>query len=101
LSGADRTVPPPPKVGDEIYVPSAFYLSHGRDDFVGGLARVAAVKLDELGGSTGYWVEVEERPGRQYNWDWLGPQQGKLRAEYKDERAHLDPDMRREFNRDD
>jgi hypothetical protein len=93
-------VPPPPKVGDEIYVPSAFYLSHGRDDFVGGLARVVSVRTEEFGGSPTTWVEVEERPGRQYNWDSLAAQQSKLREEHGQERSYLDPDNRREFNED-
>jgi hypothetical protein len=95
---SDRGVPPPPKVGDDIYVDSSFYLSHGRDDFVGGLVRVTAVITDDINGRPSYWIEIEERPGTRYNWDALALKQAKLRAEFGDSRGFSDPDNRREFN---
>jgi hypothetical protein len=90
--------PAPPNVGDDIYVPGSYYLTHGRDDFAGGLVRVTAVTGDEFDGRTRYWIEIEEQPGTTYNWDVLEPEQAKLRARYGDNRGHADPDRRREFN---
>jgi len=85
-----------PRVGQWIYVHSARYLSHGRDDFAGGRARVKQVR-DE---GWGYMVEVEEQPGTFYNWTPLALEQRRLRENHGDELAHADPDSRPEFNRD-
>jgi len=71
-------------------------LSHGRDDFVGGRARVKQV-LEE---SWGYTVEVEQQPGTFYAWTGLAVDQRRLRESYGDQLAHPDPDLRPEFNRD-
>jgi hypothetical protein len=93
---------PAPPVGEDIYVPSQLYMSHGRDDFEGGLCRVAQVKGDldgEYQSSGRAWIEVEERPGHWFNWDVLGPEQDKLRRQYGSQRGHPDPDDRWEFNR--
>lgn len=83
-----------PKVGDEIYVPSSLYLSHGRDDFRGGLCRVVVVR--EMLGAP--YVEVEEDPGTLHSWAYLEPLQDDLRARFGDERGRPDPDLRPEFN---
>jgi len=89
----------PPRVGDEIYVPTRLHLSRGEDDFVGGLARVADVVIEDLGGTTCYFVEVEEDPGGRYNWSlYIGPAQQELRAQYGEQRARLVPDRRPEYN---
>jgi hypothetical protein len=87
----------PPRVGDEVYVPSSLYLWHGRDDFAGGLCRVSAVTTLV---DTHLFVEVEEHPGTLYSWDDLVRQQDELRARYGDRRGHPDPDWRPEFNED-
>lgn len=79
---------PPPSPGDEIYVPTAWYLSRGRDDVQGGKATVERLKR-----SYGtLWVYVKELPGRGHNWEIIGPDQEKLKAEFGESRAHPDPD---------
>ncbi len=96
---AERESPPPPAVGDEIYVDTALFVHHGRDDVRGGRARLVAVH-ECYHGLKGIFVEVDEHPGDLYNWDVLGRQQDKLRSEFGDQRAHPDPDLRPEFNED-
>lgn len=89
-----------PNVGDEIYVPTELYLSHGMDDFCGGLARVTAVKEGISGGKTVHFIQIAERPGSSYNWEqYLVLEQEKLKARFGKSRAHPDPDDRPEFNR--
>lgn len=79
-----------PAVGDDIYVPSQWYLSHGHDDFTGGLVKVAKVYFSP------HWkrwtVDVDERPGHGYFWDTLRDEQKKLKVEYGTIRGHPDPD---------
>lgn len=88
-----------PKVGDEIYVPTTLYISRGRDDVRGGLATVERVEMrPDWGEHNMLWVYVSEVPGRGYNWEVLRRDQGKLRAEFKNSRAHADPDMDPRFN---
>jgi hypothetical protein len=78
----------PPKPGDVIYIPGALYIDHGEDDVAGGMATVSEVETKY--GST--FVSVAEVPGRGYNWASLREQQDRLAEEYKDRRAHPDPD---------
>ncbi len=77
-----------PEVGDKIYVPSSFSISHGSDDFAGGKAAVKRVykRYGVL------FVDIEEG-NRGYNWEIIGPDQLKLRKEYKGKVAHPDPDI--------
>lgn len=89
---------PPPGVGEVIYLPSALYLSHGRDDFQGGLCTVSAVRPGISGGELTTFINVRERPRHSYNWFFLAPEQEKLRAQYGDQVGHVDPDYRAEFN---
>lgn len=35
------------KSGDKMYVYSSFYISRGSDDFVGGLATIKSIDIDE------------------------------------------------------
>ncbi|MCK9543452.1 MAG: hypothetical protein M0R03_15635 [Novosphingobium sp.] len=35
-----------PKVGDEIYVGSSYYIDHGEDDFDGGLCKIIKVEIE-------------------------------------------------------
>jgi len=86
-----------PKVGDKIYGPSVAFLSHGRDDFQGGLATVIAIHSAELGNAE-IRVEIQERPGVHYSWNALARQQVELKARYGDRIAHSDPDTRPQFN---
>lgn len=91
-------LPAPLEAGDEIYVGSSFYLSHGRDDFCGGRARVSKVTKGISGGNEAWFVEVEERPECRYNWEFLENDQEKFKERFGDDRAHADPDLRPEFN---
>ena len=88
----------PPKVGDEIYVNSAMYLSHGMDDFDGGLVEVTKVTFNEKLNGGDWHVEVKERPGHKYSWSFLAEKQTKLFEEYKNERGKPCPDDTPEFN---
>jgi hypothetical protein len=83
---------PIPKVGDDIYVPSAFYLSHGVDDVVGGLGKVIKVKEGISCGETTYFVYVAEHENKGYNWEFLAKQQEDLKKQFGNERAYPDPD---------
>ena len=91
-----RRGPALPRVGDWIWVPSSFFMSHGRDDFAGGRAQVSSITNDTRGVS----LTIAERPGATYYWANLGPRQSELRQEFGDTKAHLDPDLRDEFNDD-
>ena len=86
-----------PRVGDKIYIPSVAFLSHGRDDFHGGVATVMAVHSTERG-YTEIRVEVLERPGVHYAWSALAPQQAELKSRFRGQIAHSDPDPRPQFN---
>jgi hypothetical protein len=91
---------PEPRVGQEAYVPSERYLNHGRDDFSGGLCEIIQVTRGTPAGSDVPFVEFKERPGYQYNWNWLMELQPELRKRFGAERGRADPDLRPEFNRD-
>jgi hypothetical protein len=89
-----------PKVGDRIYVEGMIYLSHGADDFQGGMCTVKAVDTSvQAGGGESTNVEIEEDPGTWYSWDrYLGPRQEEWKARYGEQKAGPKPDFRPEFN---
>lgn len=88
-----------PKIGDDIYVPTAGSMSHGTDDRVGGLAKVKMVKPGISAGETVHYVTTEEFPQVSYNWEGnLAGQQEKLKKQFGNNRAYPDPDDRPEFN---
>ena len=90
-----------PKIGEKIYVPSALYLSHGLDDFAGGIATVSGIHTNDFlppDHINYYMVSINERPSTQYNWLHLLEEQDKLEERYKGQIAHRDPDDRFEFN---
>lgn len=90
---------PVPSPGDTIYVPTALYLSRGRDDVQGGKATVERIEeRPEWGVQNRLWVYVKEVPGRGYNWFCLAHDQEKLAAKFGDRVAHPDPDDRPEMN---
>lgn len=90
---------PVPKVGDEIYVDTSLFLSHGKDDVMGGRARVSEVILGVSEGKPCHYVVVDEQPGWQQNWTtYLALIQEELRAKFGDERAHPSQDHRPKFN---
>ncbi len=90
---------PVPKIGSDIYVPTSLYMDHGRDDVVGGLAKVTSVKPGISGGKTVSFVTVAEIPD-SFNWEqYLAPMQDKLKKEFGANRARPDPDNRQQFNK--
>lgn len=91
---------PPVAIGQRIYLRTALYISHGRDDVAGGLATVSDVTLGGSAGKLVPFVETFEVPNRCYNWELLAAEQDKLKARHGDEKAHPDPDNRFEFNND-
>ncbi len=87
-----------PEVGEDIYVQSAYYLSRGRDDFLGGLCEVAEVRTRTSAGKEVPFVSVVERPGHGYNWEILKEAQEKLAKEYGEYRGRECPDNSKESN---
>ncbi len=87
-----------PQPGDEIYVDTDLFVSHGVDDFRGGRAAVRQVRIDTIGGRGVPFIEIVENPGVFYNWELLAGKQAELAAHFGDARAHPDPDMRPQFN---
>ena len=84
--------------GDVIYVETSLYLSHGRDDFRGGLADVIGFRGDISAGKPTPFVCVAQEADTWHNWQILAVEQKKLRAEFGKKWAHPDPDYRPEFN---
>lgn len=92
-----------PKIGDKIYVPTSFYLSHGEDDFVGGLATIKNIEKSKSLPKDHFnylFVTIEERKGSSYNYKCLMEDQDKLKKEFGDQKAYPDPDYSPEFNND-
>lgn len=84
--------------GDVIYVDTSLYLSHGRDDFRGGLAEVIESRMDISAGQPTLFVRLAQEPDTWHNWKILAAEQKELRAEFGKKWAHPDPDYRPEFN---
>ena len=83
----------PPKVGDDIYVPTRMYIDHGEDDVDGGLAEVIKVELSMSAGDPKCpFVTVKEHPNSSYNWKCLMEEQDDLKKEFKKRRAKVNPD---------
>ena len=81
------------KIGDKIYVDSHFYIDHGEDDVVGGLATVSHITESNSNGKKCLFVAVEEHPGVLYNWDQvLSEQQDMLKKDFGKQKAFADPD---------
>jgi len=83
--------------GDVIYVDTEIYISHGRDDFRGGMAEVVQYGIF-IRSSRVPFVRVAQEPDTQHNWETLAPIQKNLRREFGKKWAHPDPDLRPEFN---
>jgi len=84
--------------GDIIYVDTSLHLSHGVDDFRGGLAEVADFAMQKSAGKQTPFVKVIELIDTWLNWQMLAGDQRKYRAEFGRKWAHPDPDHRLEFN---
>lgn len=89
-----------PCVGEDICVPSSFYISHGRDDFQGGVCKIAEVikRNDCPNDYNRLFVKIEERPGSEYNWLLLIKDEESNRERYGSRRGFPDPDYSPEFN---
>lgn len=74
------------KVGDDMYIPSAMYISRGSDDRVGGLAEIKSIDSKGM-------VSFKEIPGVSYNYEYLLKEQDKLKKEFGNSRAYPDPDI--------
>ena len=91
-----------PYVGQKIYVDTDLYLSHGLDDFEGGIAVISKVVKDPdlpKNHHNHLMVGIKERPGTLYNWRYLKEKQEQLKERFKENKAHPIPDDRPEFNR--
>jgi hypothetical protein len=88
-----------PNVGDKIYVEGTIYLTHGVDDFRGGICTVKAVQSHIVDGHDFSSVEIEEDPGTWYTWTgYLEPNQEEWKKKYGEQKAGPKPDYRAEFN---
>jgi hypothetical protein len=87
----------PPKIGQKIYIPTALYIDHGRDDIQGGIATIDEIRPY---GESNYFISVAElRPRRlQYAYNDLMKRQEKLKAEFGETLAGPDPDNSAESN---
>jgi hypothetical protein len=94
----DDGLVPELRAGDVIYVDTELYISHGRDDFRGGLGEVMGFNLDTSAGKPTHFVKVAQEPDTWHKWKLLAPMQKKLREEFGKSWAHPDPDHRPEFN---
>ena len=86
------------RTGDVIYVDTSLYLSHGRDDFRGGLAEVIGFRPNISAGKPTPFVCVAQEPDSWHNWQILASMQKELRERHRKGWSHPDPDDRPEFN---
>ena len=84
--------------GDVIYLESERFISHGCDDFCGGMAEVSEMQEEKIKGEIVLYVRVVQQPGALHNWHYLAGKQQELRRVYGTNWAHPDPDDRPEFN---
>lgn len=88
-----------PSVGEEIYVPTNFYISHGEDDVLGGRATVIEVWEEKHGNRIVHAITVKEHPNKTYYWEnYLAKHHEKWEQKFGDRRAKPIPDNREEFN---
>ncbi|HEY2392858.1 MAG TPA: hypothetical protein VGK22_16905 [Candidatus Angelobacter sp.] len=84
--------------GDVIYIDTELYISHGQDDFRGGLAEVIECSVKTSAGKPTPFIRVAQQLDTWHNWRELASMQKKLRVEFGKNWAHPDPDERAEFN---
>jgi hypothetical protein len=90
----------PPKPGDKIYFPTSLHISHGVDDFQGGLCTVVATRTEKRPAGEVTYVESEKDPDRWTLWEtYLEPQQERLKQHFGEQKGAPNPDFRKEFNR--
>ena len=84
------------KIGDKLYIPSAFYISRGSDDVAGGLATIKAFVISKTLPEDHYnyaMVVFEECSGRSLNYNYLMENQEEWAKEYQGRIAHPCPDV--------
>lgn len=84
---------PEPKIGQEIYVHSSYYIDHGEDDICGGLATISKKEMGKSAGEETWFVGFREIPARMYNYKILLEEQETLAKELGSQRAHPCPDL--------
>lgn len=97
-----KTEYPAPEVGMKIYIPSSFYLSHGLDDFQGGVATISEVVYSNHLPKNHFnycFVGIKERERTRYNYFSLMSEQKKLEAEFGDKKCYPDPDYHPSANK--
>ena len=94
-----------PKIGDKIYVHSSFYISHGSDDFVGGLCTIDGIEYSKTlpEDHCNYcmvrikerpsMVRIKERPSTAYNYLYLLEEQEELKEQFGDQVGYPDTDI--------
>jgi len=85
---------PIPKVGESVYIDTYIFVTHGIDDFYGGLCEVDLVNTD----NGNVYISVKEDPGTSYNWKHLYQEQEQLKNKFGTNRGYQKPDLRKEFN---
>ena len=89
-----KGLPKKPIIGSKIYVESRFYISHGSDDYCGGLATITGASKSMSGGEMEWFIDVNG--GEQnYNYAMLIEKgvQERLKKEFGKKKAHPDPDI--------
>jgi len=76
-----------PKIGDKIYVGTSLSISHGSDDFHGGICTISEIDKSEklqVNHMNYIFIGIEERPGTLYNYKILIENQEKLKERFGD-----------------
>jgi len=68
--------------GDVIYIGTELYISHGCDDFRGGLAEVIETRQEKSKGLLTPFVRVVQQPDSLHNWKMLAEEQSTLRGRH-------------------
>lgn len=92
-----------PVIGEMIYMPTQLHVYNGRDDVLGGLAKIIKIEYSKTLLKDHYnytMVMFEGFPHTKYNWISLLERQEELKEQFGDGMARPDPDDRPEFNDD-
>lgn len=84
------------KIGDKLYIPSAYFISRGEDDFEGGLAEIDRIEtkkhLPEKHCNR-IMIGFKENPSAMYNYNYILEGQEEWSKEYSGRTAHPNPDI--------
>lgn len=91
-----------PKIGDLIFIPSSFYISHGADDIMGGEAEISEILLsDSLPENHFNYIFIKLKgfsKTTSWNYKSLMNEQIELKEEYGSQKAKPDPDLHPDSN---